>query len=74
MRPGDSTYAVDYVIVTHEANGTSRATLDRHVDGLFRRADWLRWLAGAGFSVEGAVSDEGRDIFIATRPGVKLTG
>ncbi len=67
VQPGDHTYAVDYVIVTHEASGQSEVVLDRHVEGLFARDEWLRWLHTAGFAVETAVSDEGRDIFIGVR-------
>ncbi len=67
VRPGAQTYAVDYVIVTLAADGTSKVMLDRHVEGLFRREDWRRWLRGAGFSVEIALSEEGRDIFLCTR-------
>jgi SAM-dependent methyltransferase len=65
--PDCHTYAVDYVIVTHDAHGQTEAVLDRHLEGLFLRDDWLRWLRAAGFSVDVAVSDEGRDIFVCTR-------
>jgi SAM-dependent methyltransferase len=62
--PDDSTYTVDYVIVTHEESGESQAVLDRHVEGLFTRHLWLRLLRSAGFAVHVAASDEGRDIFV----------
>ncbi len=65
--PGDQTYAVDYVIVTHLPGGESRAVLDRHIEGLFSRDDWVRWLRAAGFSLQVEVSDEGRDIFVCNR-------
>ena len=67
VRAGESTYAVDYVLVTHDVNGHSEAALDRHIEGLFGRDDWIRWLRAAGFSVDVAVSDEGRDIFVGVR-------
>jgi SAM-dependent methyltransferase len=60
----DSTYAVDYVIVTHDVSGESHAVLDRHVEGLFPRDLWLRLLRSAGSAVDVVVSGEGRDIFV----------
>ena len=47
--PGDTQYVVDYAIVMRDANGTVRVEHDRHVEGLFAREDWVRWLGGAGF-------------------------
>lgn len=46
--PGDTTYIADYVFVMRDGDGVS-VHHDRHVDGLFARADWLRLLATAGF-------------------------
>jgi SAM-dependent methyltransferase len=68
-RHRDSTYTVDYVIVTHEVSGASRAVLDRHIEGLFARGVWVNLLRSAGFEVDVAVSDEGRDIFVGVLPG-----
>jgi hypothetical protein len=47
--PDDTTYTVDYVYLLREADGSVRAEPDRHIEGLFARADWLRLLAAAGF-------------------------
>ncbi len=47
--PADSSYAVDYAYLIHDSDGSVRVELDRHVEGLFARADWLRLLTGAGF-------------------------
>jgi trans-aconitate methyltransferase len=47
--PSDMTYLVDYAFLLREKDGSVRAVHDRHVEGLFRRADWLRWLSEAGF-------------------------
>jgi SAM-dependent methyltransferase len=47
--PTDSTYVVDYAYLLRERNGTVRVEHDRHIEGLFARADWLRLLADAGF-------------------------
>ncbi|HTO51933.1 MAG TPA: class I SAM-dependent methyltransferase [Myxococcota bacterium] len=47
--PADSSHVVDYVLVMRERDGSLRLEHDRHVNGLFARADWLRWLDLAGF-------------------------
>ena len=47
--PGDSTYLVDYAYMLRERDGSVRVEWDRHVEGLFARADWLRLLSEAGF-------------------------
>ncbi len=47
--PEDSTYAVDFAYLLREADGSVRAEHDRHIMGLFARADWLRLLSDAGF-------------------------
>jgi SAM-dependent methyltransferase len=48
--PSDSTYVVDYAYLLRTPDGTVRVEHDRHVEGLFSRADWLRLLTGAGFT------------------------
>jgi SAM-dependent methyltransferase len=47
--PSDTTYVVDYAYVLRSADGTVRVEHDRHVEGLFSRAAWLRLLVEAGF-------------------------
>lgn len=47
--PDDTSYTVDYAFLLREADGSVRVVHDRHVEGLFGRADWVRWLAEAGF-------------------------
>jgi hypothetical protein len=47
--PADSTYVVDYAYLLRTPDGAVRAEHDRHVEGLFSRADWLRLLSEAGF-------------------------
>ena len=47
--PTDSTYTVDYAYVLRERDGSCRVELDRHVEGLFARTQWLQWLNDAGF-------------------------
>ncbi len=47
--PHDNTYTVDYAYVLREHDGSLRVELDRHIEGLFSRDEWLRWLGDAGF-------------------------
>ena len=47
--PSDSTYVVDYAYMLRTPDGAVRVEHDRHVEGLFARADWLRILSAAGF-------------------------
>ena len=47
--PADATCIVDYTYVLRERDGQVRVFHDRHLEGLFSRTDWLRWLSEAGF-------------------------
>jgi predicted ester cyclase len=47
--PADTTYTVDYAYLLREGDRPTRVELDRHVEGLFPRATWLRLLSDAGF-------------------------
>jgi SAM-dependent methyltransferase len=47
--PDDTTYLVDYAYLLRHRDGSVHAEHDRHVEGLFARAEWMRWLADAGF-------------------------
>ena len=47
--PSDTTYVVDYAYLMRDIDGSVRMESDRHVEGLFSRGDWLRFLAEAGF-------------------------
>jgi hypothetical protein len=47
--PTDNTYLVDYAYLLRERDGSVRVELDRHVEGLFSRDEWLRILREAGF-------------------------
>ncbi|HET7519671.1 MAG TPA: class I SAM-dependent methyltransferase [Actinomycetes bacterium] len=47
--PLDTTYTVDYAYLLREAGGSVRVVHDRHVEGLFPRATWLRLLDETGF-------------------------
>ena len=50
--PDDTTYTVDYAYLLRSDDGSIRVEHDRHLEGLFWRADWLRWLEEAGFRPE----------------------
>ena len=50
--PDDTSYTVDYACLLRERDGSIRVEHDRHVEGLFGRADWLRLLGKAGFQPE----------------------
>jgi hypothetical protein len=50
--PADSTYTVDYSYLLRERDGSVHVEWDRHIEGLFPRADWLRLLTEAGFEPE----------------------
>lgn len=47
--PSDTTILTDFAYLLHEQGQPVRCIYDRHVDGLFPRAVWLRLLAEVGF-------------------------
>ena len=47
--PSDTTYTVDYAYLLKEADGSVHVEHDRHVEGLFPRATWLRLMTETGF-------------------------
>ena len=47
--PSDTTYTVEYAYLLKDASGSVRVEHDRHVEGLFPRATWLRLMTEAGF-------------------------
>jgi SAM-dependent methyltransferase len=73
--PADCTYLVDYAYLLRERDGSTRIEYDRHTEGLFTRADWLRLIGEVGFRAE-VVPFELSDLepgeysgFICTKPG-----
>ncbi len=66
--PADTTLITDFAILLREADGSTRVVHDRHVEGLFPRATWLRLLEDAGFAPEVVVDRYERDLFVARRP------
>jgi SAM-dependent methyltransferase len=76
--PADEWVQVEYEFVLRAADGSAQVVREAHRLGAFRRATWLRLLAGAGFEPEariGAASggDAGGrgpgNLFIGRRPG-----
>jgi trans-aconitate methyltransferase len=65
--PSDQTYTVDYAFMLRTPDGQVRVEHDRHVEGLFPRAQWLEWFAEAGLAVSSSVDPWNRDVFIARR-------
>lgn len=49
--PGDTTYYTDYAYLVREKDGVTRVLHERHTEGLFSTADWMRLLADTGFDV-----------------------
>jgi hypothetical protein len=71
--PSDSIYFVDYAYLVRDTDGSVRVMQDRHVEGLFARADWLRLLAEVGFAprmvpwVERDAEPIEREVFVGVR-------
>lgn len=71
--PADTTYVVDYAYLLRTQNEV-RVEHDRHIEGLFARADWIRVLSTAGFEARSLPFEHSdlepgsHEIFIAKRP------
>lgn len=71
--PSDSTYLVDYAFLLRDRFGSVRVEHDRHVEGVFPRAEWLRLLQEAGFVPQNRMFrhsevDYPLDLFVGVRP------
>lgn len=72
--PADATYQVDYCYLLREADGSVRSVHDTHVEGLFPRASWLRWMRDAGFEPRTAPFEHSQvepgttELFLGLRP------
>jgi len=66
--PRDTTYIVDYAFLLREANDEVRAVHDRHVEGLFPRATWLKAFDSTGLRATSDLDEWGRDVFVARKP------
>jgi SAM-dependent methyltransferase len=73
--PADCSYVVDFAYLLRERDGVVHVESDRHVEGIFARATWLRLLAEAGFepavvTLEHSEVEPGvHELFVARRPG-----
>ena len=72
--PTDTTYVVDYAYLMRTPDGTVCVEHDRHIEGLFTRADWIRFLSDAGFQAccmpfeHSELEPGSHEVFVATRP------
>jgi SAM-dependent methyltransferase len=72
--PADETYVADYIFAMRGTDGMVRVEHDRHVEGLFPRANWLRFLSEAGFEPRIVPFDHSElppgshEIFVARKP------
>ncbi len=64
----DSTYVTEYVYVLHDGDLPTRVEFDRHILGLFARAEWLQPLMDTGFTVQVVRDAYRRDLFMVRRP------
>lgn len=63
----DTTYVIEFVYLLREGSQPARVEHERHVHGLFPRAEWLRLLAEAGFQARAVRDQYGRDVFVARK-------
>ena len=65
--PTDTTYVIDFAILIRDRRGRARVEHDRHVQGLFPRARWLRLLRDVGFKASVIRDEHVRDAFLGRR-------
>jgi SAM-dependent methyltransferase len=66
--PADTTYEIDFAILIRDKAGRVRVEHDHHVQGLFRRARWLRLLRDVGFKASVRRDRRVREAFLGLRP------
>lgn len=67
LEPDGHTVITDFVILTHDVDGSVGIHHDEHRLGIFPRATWLGLLAAVGFDARRTAGDDGRDMFLGTR-------
>ena len=78
--PSDTSYIVDYAYLLRETDGSVRVELDRHVEGLFSRAIWLRLLSEVGFQGRVVPFDHSEldpctyELFVGRKPSLRTSG
>lgn len=65
--PSDTTYLIDFAILLRDRKGKARVEHDRHVQGLFPRAQWRRLMREVGLKPTVIHDDEVRDLFLGRR-------
>ncbi|HSC70769.1 MAG TPA: class I SAM-dependent methyltransferase [Candidatus Methylomirabilis sp.] len=65
--PGDATYLVELAFLFRTANGVVTMLHDRHVQGLFSRADWLATFQAVGLAATASLDPWERDVFLAIK-------
>lgn len=77
--PADTTYVVDYAYLLRMADGSAGVEHDRHIEGLFARAEWIRFLSDAGFHARSVPFEHSElepgshEVFVATRPAAYVS-
>jgi SAM-dependent methyltransferase len=66
--PSDSTYQVEYAVLTRDADGTVRVRHDQQVEGLFPQATWLSLMTDVGLQAITVDDPLGRVAFVGVRP------
>ena len=65
--PGDSTYVTEFAYLLRKGEGQSQLEYDRHICGLFFRAEWLQLLQEVGFQPEIIRDPFERELFLAQK-------
>jgi len=74
LDPTDTTYEVDFAILFRTGEGVVSVVQERHILGLFSRADWIRLLSETGFNpvpvaFEHSELEPGKaEVFVCRRP------
>jgi hypothetical protein len=72
--PADTSCVAVYAYLLRDDDGSIRVEWDRHIEGLFARADWLRLLSDAGFEPRVVPFDHSElepgsyEIFVCSKP------
>lgn len=66
--PADTSFVTDFAMLLREGADRVRIRYDRHVQGFFGRSDWMRLVAAVGFEVSAAEDEDGRVVFMGSRP------
>lgn len=65
----DTTFVTEYVFLLREGKEPVRQEHERHIEGLFSRADWIRLLKETGFEPRVVLDHQyERELFVAVKP------